>query len=302
MIRTLAALLLCAAAGPGWTLALDLPQPARQTARETEGAARTLLPTGPWDGASVPTRVVEGAVARTAWRLGGQVRTTPQIAAPLRRKLQDSGYRIAFECAAEDCGGYDFRFAIDTLDAPDMYVDLGDFHYILAERPDGSEPLSLLISQDGDAGFVQLTQVTDAPVPAPPDAGPAPERDTGADLWQRLRRDGRARLDDLQFATGSAALAEGAFGSLEALADGLGRDPSIRLALVGHTDAEGALGANVVLSRRRAEAVRRRLIDRHGVAPERLAAEGVGFLAPRASNATEDGRLANRRVEVIVTQ
>jgi outer membrane protein OmpA-like peptidoglycan-associated protein len=36
------------------------------------------------------------------------------------------------------------------------------------------------------------------------------------------------------------------------------------------------------------------------VAPAQLTAEGVGFLAPRASNATETGRALNRRVEVVV--
>jgi OOP family OmpA-OmpF porin len=46
--------------------------------------------------------------------------------------------------------------------------------------------------------------------------------------------------------------------------------------------------------------VRDRLVAEHGIAPERLSAEGVGWLAPRATNATEAGREANRRVEAVV--
>jgi OOP family OmpA-OmpF porin len=74
------------------------------------------------------------------------------------------------------------------------------------------------------------------------------------------------------------------------------------VALVGHTDAEGGLAANIDLSRRRAAAVRDRLVAQHGIAAERLSAEGVGWLAPRATNATEAGREANRRVEAVVAE
>ena len=70
--------------------------------------------------------------------------------------------------------------------------------------------------------------------------------------------------------------------------------------LVGHTDAVGALEGNIRLSKKRAEAVMRRLIDGYGVDPVQLSAEGIGYLSPRASNATEEGRRLNRRVEVVL--
>jgi outer membrane protein OmpA-like peptidoglycan-associated protein len=55
------------------------------------------------------------------------------------------------------------------------------------------------------------------------------------------------------------------------------------------------------LSERRAEAAAQVLIDRYGVDRDRVTAKGVGFLAPRATNQTEEGRQKNRRVEVVVT-
>ena len=69
---------------------------------------------------------------------------------------------------------------------------------------------------------------------------------------------------------------------------------------MGHSDAVGSLEANIALSRARARSVAGRLVDTHGVARGQLRAEGAGYLAPRASNATEDGRALNRRVEVVV--
>ena len=61
--------------------------------------------------------------------LGGQ--TTLQILAPLRDQLSEAGYEIIFECAANDCGGFDFRYALDLLPEPGAIKDA----IALARRP-----------------------------------------------------------------------------------------------------------------------------------------------------------------------
>ena len=99
----------------------------------------------------------------------------------------------------------------------------------------------------------------------------------------------------------SATLNEGDYASLAAVAAWLQANPDGTIALVGHTDASGSLAANTALSERRAEAVAEVLVETYGADRNRIAAEGVGFLAPRATNQTEEGRQKNRRVEVIVT-
>jgi OOP family OmpA-OmpF porin len=109
-------------------------------------------------------------------------------------------------------------------------------------------------------------------------------------------------LDDLTFATGSAQLGAGTFASLQAVAGYLADHPDRTLALVGHTDASGDLAGNVALSKARADSVRERLIRDYGAPSDRLTAEGVGYLAPRASNLTDEGRTRNRRVEVVLTK
>ncbi len=116
---------------------------------------------------------------------------------------------------------------------------------------------------------------------------------------------GYAVLSDLVFQTGSSALGEADFPpSLTELAGYLAANPTKRVTLVGHTDAVGSLDNNIALSRKRAGgSVRQTLIDRYGVPANQVAADGgVGFLSPPiASNQTEEGREANRRVEVILT-
>ena len=69
--------------------------------------------------------------------------------------------------------------------------------------------------------------------------------------------------------------------------------------MVGHTDSDGSFEINSKLSLARAKAIREELLNKHGVSGKRLFAEGVGPLAPVASNATEEGKKLNRRVELV---
>ena len=85
----------------------------------------------------------------------------------------------------------------------------------------------------------------------------------------------------------------------EEIAKLLKQTPSLKLRVVGHTDGTGALDANMKLSQARGEAVVQALVGQYGIATSRLKGYGVGPLAPVASNATEEGRGKNRRVELV---
>ncbi|WP_127144892.1 OmpA family protein [Pelagibacterium montanilacus] len=67
--------------------------------------------------------------------------------------------------------------------------------------------------------------------------------------------------------------------------------------IIGHTDSTGSQGYNMTLSQQRANAVARNLAQ-NGVDSRRFFVEGRGPNQPIASNATEDGRSQNRRVEI----
>lgn len=75
-------------------------------------------------------------------------------------------------------------------------------------------------------------------------------------------------------------------------------NPAARLRIVGHTDDVGGLEFNDRLSLRRANAVVRMLVAEFGIDAARLAASGSGLRQPIATNASEDGRARNRRVEL----
>lgn len=318
-LKTLALLLTLPglAAAQTQPLPLPFPAPATITASVQSPAATLALATGPWTAATgTPIRNVEGALDQTAYRLAAPGLTTLDILTPLRARLQADGYTLLYECDAPVCGGFDFRYDLAILPEPDMHVDLGDYRYLAAERktPTGTQGISLLISRSANAGFVQVSRAGLATTPAPtlsaaspttpppltaiPTTTPPPILSA---IGLQLETGGATALDDLVFPSGTATLTPGDYASLAALAAYLQANPNRSIAIVGHTDASGGLTANIALSRRRAESVRRTLIDQYGAPGAQVQAEGVGYLSPRASNLTDQGRAANRRVEVMLT-
>ncbi|MCA9517807.1 MAG: OmpA family protein, partial [Myxococcales bacterium] len=95
------------------------------------------------------------------------------------------------------------------------------------------------------------------------------------------------------------ALRDDAQAELDWLAAELAALPPGDVEIVGHTDHDGSREYNLDLSRRRAEAVHAALRARLPDTRHRLSATGVGEGSPIASNATEEGRARNRRVEIV---
>ena len=308
MIRFCAAIWVVLA-GAAQAQTLDFPSNASLQREVISPLDTYVLPMNIWDRGQMPTQTVEGRLTQQAWRIEAASLTTLQMVRPLREQLRNDRYRIIFECQTEACGGFDFRFAVDTLPPPEMRINIGDFRFLAAERtgPDGPEYLSLFTSRTAQAGFVQITHVgpvVEDETPLAAAAAPAvraPGAQSEAGFEAQLDQTGSVVLGDLTFETGSAQLGEADYPSLQALADYLLTYSGRTVALVGHTDASGSLDGNIALSKRRAASVLERLVTRYGVNRNQLEAEGMGYLSPVATNLTEEGREANRRVEVIVT-
>lgn len=75
--------------------------------------------------------------------------------------------------------------------------------------------------------------------------------------------------------------------------------PEVTIILAGHADSAGTEKYNHDLSLKRAKAVRKYLLKRQGIAPERIAMKAYGESEPVASNNSEKGRTLNRRVDMI---
>lgn len=298
------AIISACAALPALGLELNLPGNATLALEQEEAHGNYDLPTGPWQEGTIPAEPIEGRIVRQVWHLQASELTTMQILAPLRAGVTEVGYDILFECESDSCGGFDFRYGTDVLPEPEMHVDLGDFRFLSAEK--GDSAISITVSRSSNTGFVQMIAIGPAEAPTmeltpstktlPPFQGAV----VSDGLAEHLEQFGGITLEDLTFETGTSTLGDAEFESLNALALYLKENPAHRIALVGHTDTVGALDGNIALSRRRAESVVDHLVTKLGVDASQLRAEGVGFLAPRNSNQSEDGREANRRVEAIL--
>ena len=101
------------------------------------------------------------------------------------------------------------------------------------------------------------------------------------------------------FDTDSSSIKPGFHSTMDKVADVVVRYGKTTLTIVGHTDNVGTNDYNQRLSERRALSVAQYLESRR-VNGMRLATAGKGETVPVASNASESGRQANRRVEIYV--
>ena len=106
-------------------------------------------------------------------------------------------------------------------------------------------------------------------------------------------------LKHVEFEFDSAQLQDTSFVELEQLFQLLTKNPKLKIALQGHTDADGSDLYNQVLSENRAKSVRNYLL-KQGIAEDRLSVEGLGESLPLRDNTTKEGRSRNRRVEFLI--
>lgn len=131
----------------------------------------------------------------------------------------------------------------------------------------------------------------DAAVSASNDSGPQLTDETCQAELDRM-----TASNTILFETGEAAIQDHSYGFLDRIARIARQCGVTRLEISGHTDSDGSEADNLVLSERRARAVVD-FITAAGIAADRLVAVGHGESRPIASNETDEGKAANRRIE-----
>ena len=142
----------------------------------------------------------------------------------------------------------------------------------------------------------EAAPIRPSPLPAPSRAPSG--RTSGAGALQGAI-DGLIAGRSVEFESGSDRLTAQSAALMDELAALIVRNADAHVVIAGHTDSQGTSRNNLEISRRRAEAVRARLVA-GGVQQSRLTAEGYGEDDPVADNSTPEGRVRNRRVEFTV--
>lgn len=121
--------------------------------------------------------------------------------------------------------------------------------------------------------------------------------DAGA-LGSGLKESGHAEVPGIFFDFGKAEVKAESEAALNEVVKLLQGNPAWKVWVVGHTDNVGSVESNLTLSGARSAAVVKALVQK-GVDARRMAPHGAGPFAPVASNASDEGRAHNRRVELV---
>ena len=310
IIRNIARVLLTSFALSSYVFAAEvldvagfLPANMKQTAHVSSEFAVYNVPIGPYSEGSLLSKNITGPITKTAWRAKNTAVTSDQAIQPLIDAMRHLGFKIIFDCRVKSYGGFDFRHAIETLPAPALFVSLDDFRFTTMQK--GQNFLTILSSRLADNLSLQVITtkkiLQDVIKKTNQKTSLTPSLDTRS-VTQRLKEQGYAILNDLEFTTGSSELASKSYQSLKALSEFLNTFPDTTIVLVGHTDNSGTFSTNLNLSTQRADAVLQRLVNAYKINPKQVSAKGVGYLAPRESNMTKIGQEMNRRVEVVIVK
>jgi OOP family OmpA-OmpF porin len=167
------------------------------------------------------------------------------------------------------------------------------YYVFVTAYKDGNMPDRLRASVVKDCAIAQLTVV------APEKMEEKMAFVNAGEMSKSLLDEGKIALYGIYFDSDKDTLRPDSQPTLQEIAKLLSAEPKLNVEVVGHTDNQGKPDYNLDLSRRRAASVVHELVSKYGVATNRLGSFGCGFYAPVASNASEDGKAKNRRVELV---
>ena len=251
---------------------------------------------------------VEGQVSRCTY-LAPNGRTVTELVRNYKLEFQRLGLDTLYEKKATDTGWFGPTFAKiaeeDGLNQILAYNEADE--RVLVGKSRDAKPTYYMIFvtsyNDGviperlKGGITKGRALAEVVVIAP-DAMEQKMIFVNADeMKKQLRDTGRVALYGISFDTGKDVLKPESQPTIAEIVNLLKQDPTLKIHVVGHTDNQGKVDLNLDLSRRRAASVLGS-ITAQAIAPGRLDSFGCGLYAPVASNATEEGRAKNRRVEL----
>jgi outer membrane protein OmpA-like peptidoglycan-associated protein len=248
------------------------------------------------------TLPLEGKVTRLSYRAPAD-RSVLEVFRNYENALKAAGFETVFTCEKDACGGRNFNH---TIAAGKLYSLYGEYQaeqrYLAAKlsRPEGDVYAAVyaVMNKAGGGPNANRTMVQVDVVELKPMEEKMVVLDAGA-LQSEIATEGRVAVYGILFDFDKADIRPDSKPQLQEIAALLKDSPELKVLIVGHTDAKGALDYNRDLSLRRAKSVVEALASGYGIDTGRLTAVGVGMAAPVATNRTEEGRSKNRRVEIV---
>jgi len=255
-------------------------------------------------------RKVEGKTAnRFYW--GPKGRSALEIHRNYQQALTAAGFKILYACETDQCEKARVQNLVQELPREVNWKSFDAlvssifnsgsqprFHLVSAAKPGPGGNTYVMVALSEYTDFQRVRQFVQIVEPTVMEGGKVTVNTRA--IQEGLQRDGKVALYGVTFDTNKAVIREQSSEQLEQMAKALQAQPKMKVFIVGHTDDQGEFEANMTLSQKRAQAVADALASKYGIPANRMMPRGVANMAPVASNATEEGRAKNRRVELVV--
>jgi len=259
-----------------------------------------------------PPLKLEGALTRIWYESAGDTSAT-ELIRNYQNELKAQGFQILYD-STQDTNAINWSNFLAPFGSMDIKTNRSHYVFYAADKK-GIRVTSAKLEQPQGDVYVYLIAVEwakdDATYKARRGAymavdviGVRPMTQnmvvvSADEMSKAIASSGRVALYGILFDTNKTDLKPESKPALDEIDKLMKQEPGLKLHVVGHTDSVGGYESNLALSKRRAEAVVATLTKEYGIAPNRLTPNGVAYLAPVATNTTDEGRAKNRRVELV---
>ena len=247
---------------------------------------------------------VEGKVTRISYRVPDPERSSLEVFRNYETSLTDAGWEILWKASGKAQFGNPFSHLYESLRDNDQLFTYSDAqaHFLTAKKANVTALLFVTKYEYGLHRGIEL-QKGDPIIQLDVIEEKAMEQKmvlvTAGEMEKQIRASGKVALYGIHFDFNKSEIKPESEQAIVEIGRLLKDNQALRLLVVGHTDNAGSFEFNKDLSARRAAAVVEALTSRHEVPAARLMPVGVAFAAPLATNASEEGRALNRRVELV---
>ena len=267
-----------------------------------------------WEADLEKEMTVEGAHTRIIY-VAPKERSTLEVFRNYQNELKGDNVEVLFSCAKNKCGKQEGLAMVRNFLYPQeaQLKNMGqvtqyafsspvDMRYLVAKISGKKEAyLSIFVAKETYTNFeetasraiilldvIEIEAMEKKMVVVPAEK-----------MAEELNTKGSFSLYGIYFDTDSSMIKPESREALIEIEKLFQQNTQLKLYIVGHTDNVGGFEYNINLSQKRGKAVVDALIKNHGVDPKLLKPYGVGMLAPKAPNDTDENRRLNRRVELV---
>ncbi|NOZ10857.1 MAG: DUF4892 domain-containing protein [Gammaproteobacteria bacterium] len=263
---------------------------------KVENYGKTVFATGPVkkdSDAEKTALTVEGKITRIFYRVPKGI-SALEVFRNFEVRIKEANYEMIFSGGPDKINDYVFKYKHPVDIVKEAALGSGFHYFVAAKDVSGAKNyISVLVAPHGGGNGMRVGLI------AAETKAMEMQMVDAKKMQMSMAETGRVALYGIYFDYNSATIKPNSKPTLGEIAKLLKSQPSLKIIVVGHTDYVGGYDYNMSLSKRRAKAVMNALVSDYKIAATRLKSDGVGYLAPAATNLTDAGRTLNRRVELV---